>query len=275
MTRILRDVNVPAIVCALLFACVLMLSPSACAPQPLRVTREPTSLHVVGADPCATLMHDAAAAYEEGRPWVTVTAQVLNNALAVEALREGRADLALLSWGSSGTGEQALWMEPLARDGVAVIVHPGSSFSEIGMAELYEIFRGRLQEHQGDVLTVVSREEGSGTRAAFESIVLQDEGTTLNAVVMPSSEAMIDYVASTPEAIGYVSTRCLDGRVRPLSVEGVLPTESAVANGRYPLWRELHLASSGDPTGEARQFAQWLLRGGSAANLTQGASGNP
>jgi len=262
----LGDVNAPATARALLFVCVLVLLPSACAPQPLSVTREPTSLHIVGADSCATLMRDAAATYEEDHLWVTVTSQVLNNALAAEALQEERADLALLSWDSLGTEEHGLWMEPVGRDGVAVIVHPASSFSKIGMAQLREIYRGRLQEHQGDVLTVVSREEGSGTRAALESIVLNGEGTTLNAVVMPSSEAMVDYVAGTPGTIGYVSTRCLDDRVRTLSVEGVQPTESAVASGRYPLWRELHVASRGDPTGEARQFAQWLIRGGGAAD---------
>lgn len=275
MTRTLRDVAALAGVRALLLVCLLVLSSSACGPQPLSVTREPASLHVVGADSCATLVRDAAAAYEEDHPWVTVTHQVLNNALAAEALREGEADLALLSWGPVGAEKETLWMEPFARDGVAVIVHPASSFSEIDIAQLREIFRGHLQAYQGDVLTVVSREEGSGTRAAFESIVLDGEDTTLNAVVMPSSEAMVDYVASTPEAIGYASTRCLDDRVRALPVEGVLPTTQTVADGSYPLWRELHLASSGDPTGEARQFAQWLLGGGSPADLAQGVFGNP
>jgi phosphate transport system substrate-binding protein len=208
---------------------------------------------------------------------VTVTSEVLNSALAVDALAEGEADLALLSWGSVEEGKASLWMEPFARDGVAVIVPRASSFSEIGLTQLREIFsrgalrpRGRVEEQQGVVLTVVSREDGSGTRAAFESIVLDGGDTTLNAVLMPSSEAVVEYVASTPGAIGYVSTCSLGtpsvphDRVRALPVEGVLPTEEAVETGRYPLWRELHLASSGEPTGEARQFAQWLLMRGVA-----------
>ncbi len=254
----------------LLVASVILLSGPACAPQPLIVTREPTELHVVAADSCATLLQDVASAYETAHPWVTVTSEVLNNALAVNALVEGEADLALLSWGSVDEGKASLWMEPFARDGVAVIVPHTLSFSEMGLAQLREIFRGRLQERQGVVLIVVSREDGSGTRAAFESIVLDGEDTTLNAVLMPSSEAVVEYVASTPGAIGYVSTRCLGtpsvphDRVRALPIEGVLPTERTVEAGRYPLWRELHLASSGEPAGEARQFAQWLLTKGVA-----------
>jgi phosphate transport system substrate-binding protein len=112
------------------------------------------------------------------------------------------------------------------------------------------------------VLTVVSREEGSGTRAAFESIVLGGESATLNAVVMPSSEATVEYVASSPGAVGYVSTGHLDESVRVLPVEGVLPTRQTINDGSYPLWRQLYLASVGEPTGEAREFSQYVLSGG-------------
>jgi phosphate transport system substrate-binding protein len=253
----------------------LLLSGSACTPQPVTVTREPAKVRLVAADSCTTMVEDAASAYEAAHPWVTVTSKVFNNALAVDALRQGEGDLALLSWGSVSEGEPPLWTEPFARDGVAVIVHPSSPFSETGLEQLREIFRGRLQAHQEVVLAVVSREEGSGTRAAFESMVLGGESTTLNAVVLPSSEAVVDYVAGTPGAIGYVSTRWSDERVRVLPVEGVLPTEEAIASGRYPLWRELYLASSGEPVGEARQFAQWLLRRRGSAGVLQEASARP
>ena len=138
----------------------------------------------------------------------------------------------------------------------------------------YEEFSGRLQEWGGTVLTVVGREDGSGTRAFFERIALSGQSTTLNAVVMPSGEAMVDHVASTPGAIGYISTLHLgatqsdqsgeawrlDEGVRVLPVEGLAPTEQTIGDGTYLLWRQLYLASRGEPKGEAREFAQWLLR---------------
>lgn len=113
------------------------------------------------------------------------------------------------------------------------------------------------------VLTIVSREAGSGTRAAFESLVLGDYNVALLAVVMPSSEAVLEYVARTPGAIGYVSTLWLgqpaaDG-VRVPPVEGRLPTASAVADGSYPLVRPLYLAAVSEPAGDVRAFAQWAL----------------
>jgi phosphate transport system substrate-binding protein len=203
-----------------------------------------------------------------------VTFQVFNTATAKEILRNGEADLGLLSWlQQPGGGGQPLWTDGFARDGIAVIVHPDSPLTEIGLAQLREIFRGRLQEWDGVVLTVVSREDGSGTRTALERMALGGEETTLNAVVVPSSEAMVEYVASTPGAIGYVSTWRLDERVRELPLGGVRPTEQTISDGSYPLWRQLHLASSGEPAGEARQFAQWLLQGGGSTRRGGGSGG--
>jgi phosphate transport system substrate-binding protein len=217
-----------------------------------------------------------ATAYEETRPWVSVTTEVFNTTLAETVLKEGGADLALLSGLSQLEGDDRVWAEDLARDGVAVIAHPTSPLTETGMIQLREIFAGRLQEWGGTVFTVVSREDGSGTRAFLETIALDGQGTTLNAVVMPSSEAMVEHVASTTSAVGYVSTlhlgtvascqsaevRCEQNGVRILPVDGLLPTVETIRSGRYALWRQLYMASWGEPDGEARVFAQWLLRRG-------------
>lgn len=262
MTHRRRDATRSEFYRWLLFSIVLLvvLWLPACSPQPLTVTRDPVTLRIVAAESCGPLLESATSAYEGDRSWVTVETEVTNNALATEALLEERADVALLSWNSAeGEAHDALWAESFAHDGVAVIVHSASPFSAIGIALLRDIFEGRVQEWQGEVLTVVSREGGSGTGAAFEHLVLDGGETSLNAVVTPSGGAMLDYVGSTPTAIGYVSTLSLDDRVRALPIEGVAPTEAALADGRYPLRRELLVATQSEPVGEARQFAQWLL----------------
>ncbi len=248
-----------------LFVSLLILP--ACASQPLTVTRAPVTLRIVSADSCGPLAERLAAAYEETHPWVTVHVEVFNSSVAERALRAGEADLALLSWlqetvrGSGNENESPLWSQPFARDGIAVIVHPAMPFTETGLAHLQEIFRGRTQEWGGVVLTVVSREEGAGARVAFERAVLGSHSVAFTAVVMPSSEAVIEYVAHTPGAIGYISTLRLsesDG-VRVLPVEGTLPAPDTISDGSYPLSRPLYLAATAEPTGAAREFAQWVL----------------
>jgi phosphate transport system substrate-binding protein len=245
-----------------LASCVLLLLAS-CAPQPLTVTREPVTLRLVAADSCGPLAEALVVAYEAAHPWVEVQVEAFNSSVAEQTLREGGADLALLSWLQETADEEPLWSQPFARDGVAVVVHPATPFTETGLAHLQAIFRGQVQEWGGMVLTIVSREEGSGTRRAFESLVLGDYDVAFIAVVMPSSEAVLEYVARTPGAIGYVSTLWLgeppaDG-VRVPPVEGTLPTPDAIADGSYPLVRPLFLSAVAEPSGEAREFAQWVL----------------
>ena len=242
--------------------CVLLLL-AACVTQPFTVTHEPAALRLVAADSCGLLAEELAAAYEDAHPWVTVQVEVFNSSVAERTLRAGEADLALLSRLQEAAGDEPLWSQQFARGGIAVIVHPSTPFVETGLAHLQEIFRGRVQEWGGMVLAVVSREEGAGVRVAFERTVLGDHGVTPSSVVMPSSEAVVEYVACTPGSIGYVSTLRItepvaDG-VRVLPVEGVLPTLDALSDGSYPLSHPLALAATAEPAGEVRDFAQWML----------------
>lgn len=243
----------------LLASCLLPLF-AACAPQPLAVTRQPAAVRLVAADSCQPLAEALATAYEESRPWVTVYVEIYNAALAEQTLREGSADVALLSWLED---EDELWSRPFAKDGIAVIAHPTTPFTEASLSFLQEIYRGRVQEWEGMVLAVVSREDGSGTRAAFDGAILQGRDITLTAVVMVSSEAVIEYAAQTPGSIGYVSTLRLGdptaSGVQVLPVAGVSPNLATISDGSYPLIRSLQLATVGEPTGEAREFAQWVL----------------
>jgi phosphate transport system substrate-binding protein len=254
-------------------ACFFLLLPSACTSQPFAITREPVTLRVVAADTCGPWVERLAAGYEEARPWVTVQFEVLNTSMAERTLRERDADLALLSWLQETSYEEPLWSQVFAHDSIAVIANPATPFDQTGLAHLEEIFRGRIQEWGGTVLVAVSREEGSGTRHVFDTIVLSIHKVAHTAVVMPSGEAVIDYVARTPGAIGYISTAQLadygTAGVRVLPVEGLLPTAETINNGSYPLTRPLYLAAVTEPTGEAREFAQWVLGPDGQAMLKQ------
>jgi phosphate transport system substrate-binding protein len=247
----------------LLFTPCLLVS---CAPQPLVVTRQPATVRLVAADSCEPLAEALVAKYEESHPWVTVPVEVYNNTLAGQILQAGDADAALLSWLED---ENELWSRPFAEDSIAVIAHPATPLTEVSLSFLQEIYRGRVQEWEGMVLAVVSREDGSGTRAAFDGAILQGRDITLTAVVMVSNEAVIEYVAQTPGGIGYVSTLRLDdptvSGVQVLSVEGIMPTQANIEDDGYPLTRPLHLTTVGEPTGEAREFAQWVLGPGGQA----------
>jgi phosphate transport system substrate-binding protein len=80
---------------------------------------------------------------------------------------------------------------------------------------------------------------------------------TLTAVVMTDDRYVLEYVATTPGAVGYVSLGHLTEGARVLAIEGVPPTPDDLSD--YPLTNPLLLTARSEPTGEARAFIQWIL----------------
>ncbi len=94
-------------------------------------------------------------------------------------------------------------------------------------------------------ITVVSREEGSGTRSAFVELtgVLKKDGdekidqTTEEAIIQMQTETVIKNVESDKNAIGYISTGSLSERVKALNVDGVEPSQENIKSGSYKISR--------------------------------------
>ena len=91
-------------------------------------------------------------------------------------------------------------------------------------------------------ISVVAREEGSGTRGAFVElmgVVDEDDNdiTTLNAEITNSTSVMLTTVAGNPSAIGYVSLESLNDSVVACKVDGVEATEENIENGSYTVQR--------------------------------------
>lgn len=98
--------------------------------------------------------------------------------------------------------------------------------------------------------TVVSREEGSGTRGAFIELVgleeevdgSKEDMTTQEAIVQNSTNAVMQTVSQDTEAIGYISLGSLNDTVKAVKIEGVEATEENIVNGTYKISRPFNLA---------------------------------
>ena len=88
---------------------------------------------------------------------------------------------------------------------------------------------------------------------------MKGKRVTPTAAVMPSSQAVVDYVAQHPEAIGYVSMAYLSGVVKVVEIEEVAPTPQSVRQGIYHLFRPLFLITRQEPTGEVKGFIDFIL----------------
>ncbi len=172
-------------------------------------------------------------------------------------------DIALASWLPSDLpGWRAI---AIARDGIAVVVHPDNPVAGLGLLQIQDLFSGRTYEWRAlgvpmaGLVQPVSREEGSGTRAAFEALVMGDRCITPRAVVVPSSQAVVEYVAAHPGAIGYVGMAWVSPDVKVVKVEGELPTPQGAGRGSYALTRELWLVVAEFPTAEVQSFLDFAL----------------
>lgn len=117
-------------------------------------------------------------------------------------------------------------------------------------------------------ITVVSREDGSGTRGAFvELFGVQDEDdkgektdmTTEDATITSSTEVVMTTVAGNKNAIGYCSLGSLNDTVKAVKIDGVEATVDNINNGKYAISRPFNIATNGTPSEVTQDFSNYIL----------------
>lgn len=246
------------VICYLLFVIFFLAACGATVEPPA-----PVYLKAVGSTAMTPLIEELGTAFHERQTFVTIDVDGGGSALGREMVRAGQADLGLTSWLPDGL-PKGLQATVIARDGIALIVHPTNPITALTLIQAHDLFSGRAVDWgqvggSSSLVQVVSREDGSGTRAAFEALVLQGDRVTPTALVMPNSQAVVDYVARDPRAIGYVSMGYVNGEVQLMSVEGLIPTSQNVSQGEYNLTRELVVLSRPGASPQAQAFLDFVL----------------
>jgi len=216
-----------------------------------------------------SLLHDLAAAYSGLQPHVSFDFSAVGSTAGLEELRRGNADLALVARrlqpeeeSEAESRKRLLSYTVIAHDGIAVIVNASNPVGGLTLYDIRNIFEGRVARWElvGGVredIVVVSREEGSGTRSVFEELVMYGRRTTPTGLIMPGSKAVRNYVATHPEAIGYLSMGLLDSSVAAVAVDQVQPKRGTVEDGTYWISRPFLLVSHPEPNLEVAGFMQF------------------
>jgi phosphate transport system substrate-binding protein len=160
------------------------------------------------------------------------------------------------------TEKRTLAYTLVAQDGIAAVVNENNPVGALTMYQLRNIFEGQTTNWEqlgvaAEEILVISREDGSGTRTAFEEQVMRGGHVTSTALIMPSSKALHDYVAQSVGAIGYLSLGYPRSGVVPLMIDDVRPERQAVEQGTYPTIRPFLLVSRADPEPEVAAFMQY------------------
>jgi|SRR5665648_428875 len=232
------------------------------------------SVVTAGSTSVQPLSEELAAVFMDANPDYTVDVQGGGSGQGIKSIQEGIADIGALSRNLKDEEDGSVSKEiTIALDGIAVIVNKDSAVKDLSLEQIRQIYTGEItnwKEVGGTdaPITVVSREEGSGTRGAFAEItkvlVKDDAGketdmTVASALIQPSTGSVKTTVSSTPNTIGYVSLGSLDETVKAVSIEGVEPTVEMVIAGTYKISRPF-IYVVGDKVSEtAQKYLDFVL----------------
>ena len=151
----------------------------------------------------------------------------------------------------------------VARDGIAVVVHPTNSIKNLSINSLQKIYSGEITNWselggKNQEISVISRDIASGTYAVFKSIVLKKEELKEASIMVASNQAVADVVSQTKSAIGYIGLEYLSERLKNLSINNISPDPSTIRKGTYPLSRPLYMYTNSFPKDETKNFIQFV-----------------
>ena len=160
--------------------------------------------------------------------------------------------------------EKSLWYVEIARDGLAVIINPANPVQNLTLEQVSDIYSAKISDWSqlGGTkakIHVITREDGSGTRDAFVSLVMGESNITPRAIVQDSNGAVKQLVADDPNAIGFISLGLVDVTVKALELDGVAASRENVMNGSYNLSRPFLFVALAEPTGQTKEFLDFVL----------------
>jgi len=268
------------VVCVLLVSCVVLV---ACRPAQEAAGAPGVAIQNVGSDTMVNLALAWAEAYQARHPDVRIAVTGGGSGTGIAGLINGTVDVANASRRMKPEEVQAAQANGIApvehviaRDAIAVVVHPSNPVDNLTLQQLSDIFSGRITrwpEVGGEERPIVllSRESNSGTHVYFlEQVVrLGDQNAkTLfspDTLLMSSSEGISAEVRQNPNAIGYDGLGYVTADQKVIAVAAqpggpfVLPTVETVNSGAYPIARDLYTYTAGEPQGTIAEYLAWIL----------------
>ncbi|MGE5580149.1 MAG: phosphate ABC transporter substrate-binding protein [Bacillota bacterium] len=226
-------------------------------------SQETSSITLAGSTSVQPFAEKLAEEYQNEYPdRPSINVQGGGSSAGAAAVLSGAAQIGMMSRGL-GEGEDDLTPIVIARDAIAVIVNPGNPITSIDLKQLQDVFSGEITDWSelggpDGQISVISREEGSGTRGAFEELVMKETDIAKTVVVQDSNGAVRETIARDQNAIGYVSLGMVDSSVKPLAIGDVTPSVANVKNGSYTLVRPFLFVVKGDLPAEVVQFIDYV-----------------
>lgn len=233
--------------------------------QPAGETKVSGTVKVAGSTSVQPLAEELAGKFMEKSPDISVSVQGGGSGAGIESAKTGTAQIGTSSRELKPEEKPGLTETIIAKDGIAVIVNSANKVTGLKMDQIKKIFTGEVKDWSEiggakGPITVVIREEGSGTRDAFNEIAL-GKGTKFvaTAIIQNSTGAVKTAVTKDPNAVGFISLGSVDSAVKALTVDDVQPSEATVLDGSYKISRPFLFLTKGEPDAATKAFIDFIL----------------
>lgn len=224
-----------------------------------------TELVVAGSTTILPIAEISGEMFNDLHPDQRVLVSGLGSSAGIETVSSGSSDIGTSSRDLKPS-EEALNLHdtPIAYDAIAVIVNPDNAVDGLTTGQVRSIFAGEIENWsevggQDKEIGLVNRDEASGTREAFQRIVMADTSFDRTAAVLPGTGQVRSVVANARGAIGYISLGFVNDEVKVIAIDGVVPTTETVLTGEYPIQRVLHFFTKSEPVGLTRAYIEFVL----------------
>jgi phosphate transport system substrate-binding protein len=230
------------------------------------------SITVQGSDTMVNLSQAWSESFQDENPGVTISVTGGGSGTGIASLINGTVDYANASREmkdeevqlAADSGVEAI-EHTVAKDGIAVFVHPDNPVGELTMDQLGKIYRGEItnwSEVGGNTAEIVllGRDTSSGTYEYFKEEVVGDEAEYSPAMKnIQSSQGIVDECSKNVDAIGYAGVGYIADSIKVVAIDGTPASVEAVLGGNYVLSRGLYMYGNGQPEGVQKAFLDWIL----------------
>jgi phosphate transport system substrate-binding protein len=210
--------------------------------------------------PLAQALGDA---FHEKRPDVAIETAQGGSGAGISQCASGAVDIGAASRELKPTDPQ-LVTHLLAWDGIAIITKPSNPVTGLTKDQVKEIFNGTITNWKDvggpdHAINVYVREETSGTRGAFQELVMGTDSIVSTAIVQSGSGPIKVAVGGDAYGIGFESMAYLESTIKALDIDGVAATQANAKSGTYPIIRPLYFLTKEEPTGLVKDFIDFCL----------------
>ncbi len=218
---------------------------------------------IAGSTSVQPFIEKVAEHFMEKNPGITVNVQGGGSTAGVQATMNGTCDIGASSRYLKPS-ERGLKVTLIALDGIAVIVHKDNLVEDLTVEQVRGIFSSKITNWKqlggpDKGIIPVTREEGSGTRASFEEMIMAEEAISDACLVQDSNGAVREIIATTPQGVGYISVGLVDEREKAIAINGVKPTHANLITEKYGFARPFLLLLREEPTGDCKSFIEYVL----------------